>query len=80
MKRHTAHRAKKGAWFVPLRGSFLPVNTKGWSLYTLYVIYLVATLLYVWFRAVDMLDYVVTLPLLLLAGLVSMTLVAERHS
>lgn len=31
----------KGAWFTPVRGSYLPVSWQGWLTYPLFVAYLV---------------------------------------
>lgn len=36
-------KAKKDAWFVPVRWSYLPVSSEGWLLYIPYLSYLVAT-------------------------------------
>jgi hypothetical protein len=36
---------KKGAWFVKFRGSYIPVNTKGWLTYIPYVAYMVYTII-----------------------------------
>jgi hypothetical protein len=46
MKRKTRHpKIKKGAWFVPLRGSYLPVSWPGWLTYLPFVGYLVFSLI-----------------------------------
>ena len=37
-------KAKKGAWFVPVRGSYLPASPAGWLTYLPFVTYLVFTL------------------------------------
>ena len=37
-------KAKPGAWFVPVRGSYLPTSTAGWLTYIPFVAYLVFTL------------------------------------
>ncbi|MDB5184290.1 MAG: hypothetical protein JWN38_98 [Candidatus Saccharibacteria bacterium] len=37
-------KAKRGAWFVPVRGSYLPASAAGWWTYVPFVAYLVFTL------------------------------------
>lgn len=37
-------KAKPGAWFIPVRGSYLPASTAGWLTYIPFVAYLVFTL------------------------------------
>jgi hypothetical protein len=43
-KRAKRPKVKKGAWFVPVRGSYLPASTAGWLTYIPYTAYLVFTL------------------------------------
>lgn len=43
-KRGKRPKARKGAWFVPVRGSYLPASTAGWLTYIPFVAYLVFTL------------------------------------
>ena len=55
MKRKTSRKlpkAKKGAWFVPVRGSYLPASPEGWLTYIPFTAYLVFTLI-VGFRNTD---------------------------
>jgi hypothetical protein len=47
-KKPKQSRAKKGAWFVPVRGSYLPVSTKGWLTYVPFIVYLVFALIIGW--------------------------------
>ena len=42
--KHRRPKAKPGAWFVPLRGSYLPVSPAGWLTYIPFVAYLFLTL------------------------------------
>jgi hypothetical protein len=37
-------KAKRGAWFVPVRGSYLPASPAGWWTYLPFVAYLVFAL------------------------------------
>ncbi|HET9173744.1 MAG TPA: hypothetical protein VFN56_00505 [Candidatus Saccharimonadales bacterium] len=41
-------KAKKGAWFVPVRGSYLPASWQGWASYIPFTAYLVFTLIAGW--------------------------------
>lgn len=43
IKHRTLPKHKKGAWFVQLRGSYIPVSGKGWLTYIPYLAYLVYT-------------------------------------
>jgi hypothetical protein len=38
-------KAKKGAWFVPVRGSYLPASAAGWWTYVPFVAYLLFSLI-----------------------------------
>lgn len=38
-------KLKKGVWFVPLRGSYLPYSWQAWLLYVPFTAYLVYTLI-----------------------------------
>jgi hypothetical protein len=44
MPHRTKPKAKKGAWFVPVRGSYLPASWQGWLTYVPFVAYLVFAL------------------------------------
>lgn len=44
-------KAKKGAWFVPVRGSYLPNNQLGWLTYLPFVAYLVFVSVFAWQNA-----------------------------
>jgi hypothetical protein len=37
-------KLKKGAWFVPVRGSYLPMTTQGWCMHALLLIGSVAVI------------------------------------
>ena len=41
MKQRTVPKHKKGAWFVPVRGSYLPVSWQGWLTYVPFIAYLI---------------------------------------
>lgn len=72
-------KLKKGAWFVPVRGSYLPMTWQAWLFYIPYTAYSVATLVLVITRANDWLDYLLIVPYWV-AGLVIMTWIAKQKS
>ena len=41
MKQRTVPKQKKGAGFVPVRGSYLPVSWQGWLTYVPFIAYLI---------------------------------------
>jgi hypothetical protein len=43
-KRTKRPKAKRGAWFVPIRGSYLPASAEGWWIYVPFVAYLLFAL------------------------------------
>jgi hypothetical protein len=44
MKKRNLPKHKKGAWFVAIRGSYLPISWQGWLTYLPFVAYLVFSL------------------------------------
>ncbi|NCU39048.1 hypothetical protein EOL96_08505 [Candidatus Saccharibacteria bacterium] len=79
MKRSKLPKLKKGAWFVAVRGSYLPMTWQSWLLYVPYTTYSVATLVMVITRAQSWLDYLALVPYWV-AGLVVMTWIAKQKS
>lgn len=45
VKKSARLKTRKGAWFAPLRGSYIPVSWKGWLTYLPFVGYLVYSLI-----------------------------------
>jgi hypothetical protein len=45
-KTKRSKKPKKGAWFVSLRGSYIPVSSAGWWTYVPYVAYLALVFIY----------------------------------
>lgn len=43
-----AKKSKKDKWFIPVRGSYLPNNWKGWLTYLPFVAYLVFAVVFAW--------------------------------
>ena len=72
-------KLKKGAWFVPVRGSYLPMTWQAWLLCVPYTSYSIATLVLVIERASGVLDYLALVPYWV-AGLVVMTWIARAKS
>jgi hypothetical protein len=47
-KKTKLSKRKKGAWFIPVRGSYLPVSWQGWFSYVPYTSYIVFTSVVGW--------------------------------
>ena len=45
VKRIATLKHRKGAWFTPLRGSYIPVSWQGWLTYIPFVAYLIYSLI-----------------------------------
>lgn len=80
MKRFKTPKAKKGAWFVAVRGSYLPVSWQAWALYVPYLVYLVSTLVLVLQTASSLFVAVLNLVPYWVAGVVAMTWLAKQRS
>lgn len=72
-------KPRKGAWFVPVRGSYLPASWQAWLLYIPYTAYIVATLAHVAGTATSWASYLALVPYWV-AGLVIMTWIAKQKS
>lgn len=40
-KLHSIPKARKGAWFVEVRGSYIPASRKGWLTYIPYIFFII---------------------------------------
>lgn len=80
MKHRKLPKPRKGAWFVPLRGSYLPVTWQGWLLYIPFVSYAIISLLFVVNRSGSFLEIVINLLPYWLSVLVAMTWIAKQKS
>jgi len=80
MKHRRLPKPRKGAWFVPLRGSYLPVTWQGWLLYIPFVSYAIISLLFVINRSSSLLEIVINLLPYWLSVLVAMTWIAKQKS
>ncbi len=82
MKRSKLPKPRKGAWFVPVRGSYLPASWQAWLLYIPYTAYLVVTLWMIVQNAQytqSMLPYLSLVPYWV-AGVAVMTWIAKQKS
>lgn len=50
-------KPRKGAWFVKLRGSYLPASWQGWLTYIPYIMLIVLGLLYVFSPVLNCINY-----------------------
>lgn len=80
MKHRTLPKQRKGAWFIPLRGSYLPATWQGWLLYIPYLSYAIISLVYVIDRAGSPLEIIINIVPYWLAALVAMTWIAKQKS
>jgi len=79
MKR-TKIKAKKGAWFVRVRGSYLPYSWPGWLTYIPYTAYLVYSLVVAFAYTGNNLKAVLWIVPNWVAAVVVMTWVAKQTS
>jgi hypothetical protein len=75
-----AKKSKKDRWFVPVRGSYLPNNWKGWLTYLPFLAYLVFAVVFAW-QATDNRSQAVLLIIPnWIAATIVMTWLAKRTS
>lgn len=81
MKRRTKlPKLRKGAWFVPLRGSYLPATWQGWILYIPYGAYIITSFVMIAESDQSLTVKVMTLVPYWVSGLVVMTWIAKQKS
>ena len=80
MKKKTRLKTKKGAWFVAVRGSYLPANWKGWLTYVPFTAYLAYSWLVAFAYTGNDLKAVLWIVPNWVAAAVVMTWVAKRTS
>ena len=71
------HR-NRHAWFIKVRGSYLPNSWQGWLLYIPYTAYVVGVLAYVFMQHDDVWRAIFTLVPNWLAALVAMSWIAKQ--
>lgn len=79
-KKATAHKAKSGAWFIRVRGSYLPNSWQGALTYIPYLAYLIGVLIFVLLRHDSLWLAVFTVVPNWIAALVIMTWLAKAKS
>ena len=80
LKRSKLPKPRKGAWFVPLRASYLPVTWQGWLTYIPYLYYLFITFTAINHHTHSVSDLVINLIPYWVSGAVIMTWIAKRKS
>jgi hypothetical protein len=80
MKHNPKIKIRKGAWFVRLRGSYLPVSWQGWLTYIPFVAYLAFSLIVAWRYSGNNLKIVILTVPNWVAAAVVMTWIAKRKS
>lgn len=73
-------KAKQGAWFVAVRGSYLPSSWQGWLTYIPFSAFLVWVLHYAWNNTYDLSHALVIIIPNWVAAAAVMTWVAKRTS
>ncbi len=73
-------KLRKGAWFVPLRGSYLPYSWQGWLTYIPFTAYLVYTLIVAFAYTGNNLKAVLWIVPNWVAAAVVMTWIAKQKS
>jgi hypothetical protein len=80
MKQRTPSKRKKGAWFVAVRGSYLPVSWQGWLSYLPYIFYLVFSMEAAKYVTDSLLAAVLIIVPNWVAATIAMTWLARRTS
>lgn len=57
MKRNKIPKARKGAWFVSVRNSYLPVSWQGWLTYIPYILLIMLGMVNMFWPIVDCMKY-----------------------
>ncbi|HET8708774.1 MAG TPA: hypothetical protein VFL85_00680 [Candidatus Saccharimonadales bacterium] len=79
-KKSSRPKARKGAWFVRLRGSYLPASWQGWLTYIPFTAYLVFALVYGWHSTGSPAQAVLFIVPNIIAATAVMTWLAKRTS
>jgi hypothetical protein len=73
-------KVKKGAWFVAVRGSFLPWSWQGWLTYIPFSAFLIWILVFAWNNTYDLSHALIVIIPNWVAAAAVMTWVAKRTS
>jgi len=79
-KKRKLPKARKGAWFAPLRGSYIPVSWQGWFLYVPFVLYIILVFFIVFRDNQPLTTHLIVLVPYLVSGLIVMTWIARQKS
>lgn len=79
-KFHTTVKARKGAWFIPVRGSYLPCSWQGALTYIPFLYYLAITFMAVNRNTHSVSDFVIILFPYWVSGAVVMHWIAKQKS
>lgn len=73
-------KSKKGAWFIKIRGSYLPCSTAGWLTYIPFTAYLIFSMIFGYTETDSILMVILVIAPNWLASSAVMTYIAERKS
>jgi len=77
---HMKTKAKKGAWFYKMRGSYLPCSWQGLAIYGVYLVYIVAVPA-VWYqKGHDLWSFLVMVIPLVVAAAVLTQYIASKNA
>lgn len=79
-KQQKPTKIKAGAWFIRVRGSYLPASLAGWLTYIPFIAYLVGTLIIAWQNVPSHSQAILFIVPNWIAATVVMTWVASRKS
>ena len=73
-------KTKSGAWFIKLRGSYIPCSWQGWLLYIPFVAYLMGAMAYAWDSTESPFRTIFALTTQFLLAAIIMTWIATKKS
>ncbi len=80
MKKRRKQKAKKGAWFIKIRGSYLPCSGNGWLTYIPFTAYLIFSMYFGYTQTDSLTMAILVIVPNWLASSAVMTYIAERKS
>lgn len=80
MKKHPKQKVRKCAWFVRVRGSYLPASWQGWLTYVPFTAYLVFAFVYGWQDTDSVAQAIMFIVPNFVAAAAVMTYIARRTS
>ncbi|MCA9344865.1 hypothetical protein KC946_03435 [Candidatus Saccharibacteria bacterium] len=79
-KRYKSPKPRPGAWFTPVRGSYLPVRPAGWLTYIPFLWYLLFTLILGIQKAASLISAVLFIGVNWIVATTIMTYIAKKNS